>query len=116
MVCLNNIRESFYSKWSWWLLLLTFALTFFLPERKDARNLYRLLVVLPVLLMLSGPVLKDFFASRPMRWFAAVSLYFSISLLWGVEPKMFDNYLLRVLSVWGFAFLLYNVAHFRPER
>ena len=97
------------------MLLLTFAVTFFLPERKDARNLYRVLVALPVLLMLSGPILKGFFASKPMRWFAVVSLYFSITLLWGVEPKLFDNFLLRILSVWAFAFLLYYISSFRPE-
>ena len=111
---LRSIREKFYTQWSWWLLLLTFALTFFSPDRGAARNLYRVLVALPVLLMLSGPVLKGFFANMPMRWFAAVSIYFSVTLLWSAEFRVLDNHLLRILSVWAFAFLLYYLAQFRP--
>ena len=107
MSFLKNIRENFYTQWSWWLLLLTFALTFFSPDRGAAKNLYRVLVALPVLLMLSVPVLKDFFANKSMRWFAAVSVYFAVTLLWGVDFRVIDNHLLRILSVWALAFLLY---------
>jgi O-antigen ligase len=111
---LKNIRENFYTQWSWWLLLLTFALTFFLPDRGAAKNLYRVLVALPVLLMLSVPVLKDFFANKSMRWFAAVSVYFSVTLIWSVDFRSIDNHLLRILSVWALAFLLYYLARFSP--
>ena len=115
MSFVKNIRENFYTQWSWWLLLLTFALTFFSPDRGSAKNLYRVLVALPVLLMLSGPVLKDLFANKPMRWFTVISVYFAATLLWSAEFRMFDNHLLRILSVWALAFMLYYIAKFRPE-
>jgi O-antigen ligase len=115
MFSLERIRENFYSQWSWWLLLLTFVLTFFVSDRSDAKNFYRVLVALPVLLMLSGSVLKGFFASNPIRWFTALSAYFAITILWSSEIRTWDNHLLRILAVWGLAFLLYYLARFRPE-
>ena len=52
MFSLKMMRENFYHHWSWWLLLMTFALTFFSSDRSEAKNIYRVLVVLPVFLML----------------------------------------------------------------
>ena len=112
---LNQFRERFYARWSWWLLLLTFALTFFLPDRGDARNLYRLFIALPALAMISAPVLKSVKDIKPVRWFAVLSLYFLISIFWSGEIKSFDNHLLRILSVWGLIFLLYYISVYRPE-
>lgn len=108
-------RETFYSRWSWWLLLLTFALTFFSPDRGAAGKLYRLFIALPALLMLSAPMITGLKEIKSVRWLALLSLYFLLSIFWSGEMASFDNHLLRILSVWGFVLLLYYISLYQPE-
>ena len=110
-----RFRETFYARWSWWLLLLTFALTFFSPDRGAASNLYRLFVALPALLMLSAPIITGLKEIKSVRWFAVLSLYFLVSIFWSGEVESFDNHFLRILSVWGFVLLLYYISLYRPD-
>ncbi len=97
------------------MLLLTFALTFFSPDRGVADNLYRLFVALPALVMLSAPIISGLNDIKAVRWFAVLSLYFLLSVSWSGEIESFDNLLLRILSVWGLVLLLYYLSVYRPE-
>jgi len=115
ILSVDQFREKFYTRWSWWLLLLTFALTFFSPDRGAANKLYRLFVALPALLMLSAPIITGLKEIKSVRWLAVLSLYLLISIFWSGEIDSFDNHLLRILSVWGFVLLLYYISLYRPE-
>jgi len=110
-----GLREFLKRNLCWWGLLLVFAVTFFWPDRKEATNVSRILLLSPVLLCLSWPVVRGVLKISAFRWFAALSLFFSISMLWGAEASAIDNHLLRILSGWLLVFMLYCVACYRPE-
>jgi O-antigen ligase len=111
-----HLRAAIRSRYAWIALLLFFAICFIPDNRTGATNLYRLLVVVPMLLCFRPADLARIWQQTPARWFLLLCAWLTLTLLWdGLTYKDF-KLLLRELNVLALLYLVYLIGTHHPLR
>lgn len=112
----NRLRTAIRTRYAWIALLLFFAICFLPDNRTAATNLYRLLVVVPMLLCFRPADLRLIWQQAPARWFLLLCGWLSLTLLWDGWSHTDFKLLLRELNVLALFYLVYLIdTHHRPR-
>lgn len=104
-----RLRTAIRTRYAWAALLLVFATCFLPGNATAATNLYRLLVVIPMLLCFRPADVAAIWRQPPARWFLLLSAWLTLALFWdGWSYKDF-KLLLRELNVLALFYLTYLV-------
>ena len=113
---LATIRDNFREKYAWLLLPILFAICFIPSNRTGATNLYRLLIVLPMILCFRPSDLKLIWENTTARWFLVLCGWMTLTLVWdGLAYKDLKLFW-RELNVLALFYLVYLVGRFHSER
>ena len=106
---LARLRAAIRARYAWIALLLFFAICFVPDNRTGATNLYRLLVVVPMLLCFHPADLPLIWQSAPARWFLLLCGWLSLTTLWDGWSYIDFKLLLRELNVLALFYLVYLI-------
>ncbi len=113
---LTIIRDNFREKYAWLLLPILFAICFIPSNRTGATNLYRLLIVLPMILCFRPSDLRLIWANITVRWFLVLCGWMTLTLAWdGLAYKDLKLFW-RELNVLALFYLIFLVSQFHRER
>lgn len=111
-----RLRTAIRTRYAWVALLLFFAICFLPDNRTGATNLYRLLVVVPMLLCFRPADLPLIWQQTPARWFLLLCGWLSLTTLWDGWSYADFKLLLRELNVLALFYLVYLIdSHHRPR-
>ena len=113
---LVRLRTAIRTRYAWVALLLFFAICFIPGNRTGATNLYRLLVVVPMLLCFRPADLRLIWQQAPARWFLLLCGWLSLTLLWDGWSHTDFKLLLRELNVLALFYLVYLVGTLHRAR
>lgn len=111
-----RLRTTIRTRYAWVALLLFFAICFLPDNRTAATNLYRLLVVVPMLLCFRPADLRLIWRQAPARWFLLLCGWLSLTLLWDGWSHTDFKLLLRELNVLALFYLVYLVGNLHRAR
>lgn len=104
-----RLRTAIRTRYAWVALLLVFAICFLPGNATAATNLYRLLVVIPMLLCLRPADIVSIWRQPPARWFLLLCAWLTLALFWdGWSYKDF-KLLLREVNVLALFYLTYLI-------
>ncbi|MGB5147331.1 MAG: hypothetical protein WBN86_09415 [Porticoccaceae bacterium] len=106
---LARLRAAIRARYAWIALLLFFAICFVPDNRTGATNLYRLLVVVPMLLCFRPADLPLIWQSAPARWFLLLCGWLSLTTLWDGWSYVDFKLLLREINVLALFYLVYLI-------
>lgn len=109
-------RAALRERHAWIVLLAVFAVCFVPGNGTAATNLYRLLVVVPMLLCCRPGDFADLWRQVPARWFLLLCAWLSLSLLWDGWSHKDVKLLLRALNVLALFYLVFLIGRFHRRR
>lgn len=109
-------RAALRERHAWIVLLAVFAVCFVPGNGTAATNLYRLLVVVPMLLCCRPGDFADLWRQAPARWFLLLCAWLSLSLLWDGWSHKDVKLLLRALNVLALFYLVFLIGRFHRRR
>ena len=109
-------RVALRERHAWILLLAVFAVCFVPSNSTAATNLYRLLVVVPMLLCCRPGDFADLWRQVPARWFLLLCAWLGLSLLWDGWSHKDVKLLLRALNVLALFYLVFLIGRFHRRR
>jgi hypothetical protein len=113
---LARLRTAIRTRYAWVALLLFVAICFLADNRTGATNLYRLLVVVPMLLCFRPADLAPIWRHPPARWFLLLCTWLTLTLWWDGWTHKDFKLLLRELNVLALFCLVYLISiHHRPR-
>ena len=113
---LARLRTAIRTRYAWVALLLLVAICFLADNRTGATNLYRLLVVVPMLLCFRPADLAPIWRHPPARWFLLLCAWLTLTLWWDGWGHKDFKLLLRALNVLALFYLVYLIGvHHRPR-
>lgn len=113
---LARLRAAIRARYAWIALLLFFTICFIPDNRTGATNLYRLLVVVPMLLCFRPADLPLIWQSAPARWFLLLCGWLSLTTLWDGWSYADFKLLLREFNVLALFYLVYLIdSQHRPR-
>lgn len=113
---LARLRTAIRTRYAWVALLLFVAICFLADNRTGATNLYRLLVVVPMLLCFRPADLAPIWRHPPARWFLLLCAWLTLTLWWDGWTHKDFKLLLRELNVLALFFLVYLISvHHQPR-
>ncbi len=98
------------------MLPVLFAVCFIVPHPKAATNLYRLLIVLPMLLCFRPSDLREIWANVPVRWFLLLSAWMTLTLFWDGASYKDLKLFWRELNVFALFYLFFLIGKYHPEK
>ncbi|MEH6469389.1 MAG: O-antigen ligase family protein [Porticoccus sp.] len=116
MNTLTTIRDNFREKYVWLLLPILFAICFIPSNRTGATNLYRLLIVLPMILCFRPSDLKLIWENTTVRWFLILCGWMTLTLAWDGLAYRDLKLFWRELNVLALFYLVFLVSQFHRER
>lgn len=112
----SGLRAAIRERYAGIALLAFFAICFLPANSTGATNLYRLLVVVPMLLCFRPADLAALWQAAPARWFLALCAWLSLTLLWDGWDYKDVKLLLRELNVLALFYLVFLIGSLHRRR
>jgi uncharacterized membrane protein len=113
---LARLRTAIRTRYAWVALLLFVAICFLADNRTGATNLYRLLVVVPMLLCFRPADLALIWRHPAAPWFLLLCAWLTLTLWWDGWTQKDLKLLLRELNVLALFYLVYLIGvHHQPR-